>query len=113
VKPWFNGKLDYAPAVNDLAAEGFPLIGGRLDFVDHRPVAALIYGRRKHTINLFCWPTGNADQAELQQLDRNGFHLVHWTQGGLQYWALSDLNAAELAEFAKLVQGGRIDADEK
>jgi mycothiol system anti-sigma-R factor len=113
VKPWFNGKLDYAPVVNDLGAEGFPLIGGRLDFIDHRPVAALVYGRRKHVINLYCWPASGADQSSVKQLDRNGFHLVHWTQAGLEYWALSDLNAAQLTEFANLLQGGRINADEK
>ncbi len=105
VKPWFNGKLDYAPAVSDLASQGFPLIGGRLDFVNHRPVAVLVYGRRKHVINLFCWPTTDMDHVKLQQLERSGFHLVHWTQGSLEYWALSDLNAAELAQFANLVQG--------
>lgn len=114
VKPWFNGKLDYAPVVNDLAARGFPLIGGRLDFIDHRPVAALVYGRRKHVINLFCWPTGDRghDSTELKQSEQNGFHLVHWTQGGLQYWAVSDLNAVDLAEFARLVQETRTEPSE-
>ena len=104
VKPWFNGKLDYSPEVNDFAPQGFPLIGGRLDYVNHRPVAAMVYGRRKHVINLFCWPTTDEHSAALQQLQRQGYHLVHWTKSGLEFWAVSDLNAAELQQFAKLVQ---------
>lgn len=104
VKPWFNGKLDYAPEVNDFASQGFPLIGGRLDYVNHRPVAAMVYGRRKHMINLFCWPTTDEDNAAFQELQRQGYHLVHWTKSGLEFWAVSDLKAAELQQFAKLVQ---------
>jgi anti-sigma factor RsiW len=104
VKPWFNGKLDYSPEVNDFAPQGFPLIGGRLDYVNHRPVAAMVYGRRKHVINLFCWPTTDERGLAIQQLQRQGYHLVHWSKSGLGFWAVSDLNAAELQEFAKLVQ---------
>lgn len=104
VKPWFNGKLDYSPEVNDLAPQGFPLIGGRLDYVNHRPVAAMVYGRRKHVINLFCWPTTGEHSAAFQQLERQGYHLLHWNTSGLEFWAMSDLNAAELQQFAKLVQ---------
>ncbi len=104
VKPWFSGKLDYSPEVNDFAPQGFPLIGGRLDYVNHRPVAAMVYGRRKHVINLFCWPTTGQHSATLQPLQRQGYQLFHWTKSGLEFWAMSDLNAAELQQFAKLVQ---------
>jgi anti-sigma factor RsiW len=104
VKPWFNGKLDYSPEVNDFAEEGFPLMGGRLDYVNHRPVAALVYGRRKHVINLFCWPMSDNHSISLQLLERQGYHLVHWTKSGLEFWAMSDLNADELQQFAQLVQ---------
>ena len=104
VKPWFNGKLDYAPEVDDFASQGFPLIGGRLDYVNHRPVAAMVYGRRKHVINLFCWPETSDTSAAIQQFERQGFHLAHWNNSGQDFWAVSDLNAAELQQFAQLVQ---------
>jgi mycothiol system anti-sigma-R factor len=104
VKPWFNGKLDYSPEVDDFAPQGFPLIGGRLDYVDHRPVAAMVYGRRKHLINLFCWPATDEHSPAFQQRQRQGYHVVHWTKSGLEFWAVSDLNAAELQQFAQLVQ---------
>ncbi len=99
VKPWFNGKIDFAPDVRDLAAKGFPLQGGRLDYLDSRPAAALIYKRREHTINLFVWPTTQAD-SKLNSMNINGFNLVNWTRSHMAYWAVSDLNAKELAEFA-------------
>ena len=100
VKPWFNGKLDFAPAVKDL--EGFPLLGGRLEYFDGHPAAALIYGRRKHIINLFTWPsaspTGEATQT------RNGYHLQSWSSNGMTFWAVSDVNEAELRQFVSLYQ---------
>jgi anti-sigma factor RsiW len=99
VKPWFTGKLDFAPVVEDLAPQGFPLIGGRLDYLDSRPVAALVYKHRQHTINLFLWPSNSSD-ASPQTLTIKGFNLVHWTQTNMTYWAVSDLNATELVEFA-------------
>lgn len=99
VKPWFSGKLDFAPSVKNLAREGFPLTGGRLDYLD-RPVAALVYKRRQHTINLFIWPSPNAD-SNPQTLAIKGFNIVHWTQAHMSHWAVSDLNAAELNEFAR------------
>lgn len=108
VKPWFSGKLDYAPPVRDLAAQGFPLEGGRLDYVAHRPVAALVYHRHKHVINLYVWPTDSADAAPASQV-REGYSLVHWRSGGMQWWAVSDLNAEELKQFAQLVIGAASD----
>ena len=99
VKPWFNGKLDFSPPVKDLKAEGFPLTGGRLDYLDARPVAALLYQRNRHTINLFVWPSPNADSSP-RTSTINGYNLVHWAQSGMAYWAVSDLNSRELNEFA-------------
>ena len=100
VKPWFSGKIDFAPVVKDLSPEGFPLVGGRLDYLDDRSVAALVYKHRQHTINLFLWPWSNSDSSP-QTLTIKGFHIVHWTQGHMTYWAISDLNAAELSEFVR------------
>jgi anti-sigma factor RsiW len=102
VKPWFLGKLDYAPPVTDLAAAGFPLVGGRLDYVDGRPVAALVYQRDRHTINLYVWPASGTGPADAAGSVR-GFHLEHWTRDGMSFWAVSDLNAAELAQFRAAV----------
>lgn len=104
VKPWFDGKLDYAPPVTDLAAQGFPLAGGRLDYLDNRPVAALIYHRRLHIINLFVWPLDEPAQKGLTQFSRQGYNVVHWDAAGMTYWAASDVNAADLMTFANLLQ---------
>jgi anti-sigma factor RsiW len=104
VKPWFAGKLDFSPLVVDLRDRGFPLIGGRLDYIDHRPVAALVYQRHKHYINLFVWPSGARPDADTEAISRQGYHLFHWTKAGMAYWAVSDLNQAELQEFAHLIQ---------
>jgi anti-sigma factor RsiW len=104
VKPWFAGKLDFAPIVEDLNAQGFPLVGGRLDYVSGRQVAALVYKRSQHTINLFTWPGGASDSApRLESLQ--GYNVAHWTHSGMQWWAVSDLGADELKLFASLVAG--------
>jgi anti-sigma factor RsiW len=103
VKPWFNGKLDFAPPVEDLADQGYPLIGGRLDAIGGRPVAALIYRHRKHIINVFIWPS-SAGPGSAQEATRHGFHTTTWTQSDMTYWAISDLNAPELREFARELQ---------
>src|SRR5581483_424721 len=98
VKPWFLGKLNYAPPVTDLAADGFPLVGGRLDYVSGRNVAALVYQRQKHTINLFVWPSDDGSSVAPPSSIR-GFQVEHWIRDGMTFWAVSDLNAAELHEF--------------
>lgn len=104
VKPWFDGKLDFAPQVRDLSAQGFQLVGGRLDYVNNRVVAALVYQRQKHFINLFIWPSqGAADEAN-QESSRQGFNINHWTKSGTSYWAVSDLNNTELREFVRFVR---------
>ena len=102
VKPWFNGKLDFSPPVRDFAAQGFPLIGGRLDYLDNRPVAALVYQRAKHIINLFVWPS--TENFGGQTITRQGYHAIHWTNEGMTYWAVSDVNEKELGEFTRLVR---------
>ena len=99
VKPWFSGKLDFSPVVKDLAAQGFPLAGGRLDYLDGHPAAALLYRRRQHVINLFIWPTVQPDTSP-KSFTRRGYNLISWTQAHMEYWAVSDLNARELQEFA-------------
>jgi anti-sigma factor RsiW len=102
VKPWFDGRLDFAPPVRDFAAEGFPLKGGRLDYLDGRPVAALVYQRDKHIIDVFVWP----ESAVVPHLASNtavqGYNVVHWSAEGMNFWALSDLERGQLDDFAAL-----------
>ena len=109
VKPWFDGKLDFSPPVPDLTAQGFPLIGGRLDYLDNRPVAALVYGRAKHDINLFIWPApaesspGSSPDAAPSTV--RGYHVRHWVRDGMTFWAVSDVAEPDLASFVSLFQG--------
>jgi anti-sigma factor RsiW len=101
VKPFFQGKLDFAPDVRDFAPQGFPLVGGRVDFVGGRRVAALIYRRGGHVMNVFEWPeSGNGDS--LTELSNDGFHSMRWSRAGMRYWAISDVNADALKQFAGL-----------
>ena len=104
VKPWFTGKLDFSPSVVDLTDQGFPLIGGRLDYLDKRPVAAVVYRRREHIINLFIRPAAHDSPVEREPITPQGYHLLSWTQSGMTYWAISDLNTKELQEFVRQVQ---------
>jgi anti-sigma factor RsiW len=99
VKPWFNGKLDVAPPVVDLTAQGFTLIGGRLDYVDARPIGAIVYRRRAHVINLFVAQTASTQRRAARMDTIQGFNIRHWSERGLNYWLVSDLAADELAEF--------------
>ncbi len=101
VKPWFNGKLDYTPPVVDLADKGFPLIGGRLDFVREHRMACLVYKSGNHFINLFVWPTNSANTPE-KSLSRQGYHIVHWVKGGMDCWAVSDVKMPAVQDFAHL-----------
>jgi anti-sigma factor RsiW len=105
VKPWFNGRLDVAPPVIDLTALGFTLVGGRLDYVDARPVGAIVYRRRLHTINLFVAQTASTETRAARTETFQGFNIRSWSEGGLNYWAVSDLAADELAEFGEKFQG--------
>jgi anti-sigma factor RsiW len=101
VKPWFAGKLPFVPAVTDLAAQGFPLAGGRLDYVGEHQAAALVYQRRKHLINLFIWPEQGDSRHEPKT--RQGYNVIHWNQGGMAHWAVSDVSLADLQEFQRLL----------
>jgi anti-sigma factor RsiW len=102
VKPWFDGKIDFAPPVIQLADHGFPLVGGRLDYLENRTVAALVYQRQKHLINLFIWPSTHDAAAKV--INQNGYHLIHWSGAGMTCWAVSDLNINELTDFTRLIQ---------
>jgi anti-sigma factor RsiW len=101
VKPWFNGKLDVAPPVIDLTAQGFTLIGGRLDYVDARPIGSVVYKRRAHVINLFVAQTSNTERRPAKTETFQGFNIRQWGDRGLNFWAISDIGADELAEFSE------------
>jgi anti-sigma factor RsiW len=104
VKPWFNGRVDVAPPVVDLTAEGFTLLGGRLDYIDGEPVAAIVYQRRKHLINLFvAQRLGVRHNSALSEAIQ-GYNVRHWSQGGLDFWAVSDLAGDELDEFVQKIE---------
>jgi mycothiol system anti-sigma-R factor len=107
VKPWFNGKLDFSPPVKDLAALEFPLIGGRLDYLGGRSVAALVFQRHKHVINLFIWPAKETDSKPAPFTSSQGYNLIHWSEDGMTFWAVSDLNEKELMEFVQDFSTGK------
>jgi anti-sigma factor RsiW len=100
VKPWFDGKLDFAPPVKNLAAAGFPLEGGRLDYLAGRRVAAMVYGHAKHIIDLFAWPESGPDRAPTE-LTRQGYNIIHWRAQGMALWAVSDVEKDELGAFVR------------
>ena len=102
VKPWLSAKLDFSPPVKDLSAHGFELAGGRLDYVNQRPVAALVYRQRQHVINLFAWPEASGAAQDTQTWSRQGYQIARFARGGMTYWAVSDLNPAEFGQFVAL-----------
>ena len=104
VKPWFNGKLDFSPPVLDLAKDGFVLVGGRLDYADQHSVAALVYQRQKHFINVFIWPAAREQKLATQSLNIRGYHLVQWNDGGFNYSAVSDMAMTELERLTQLLR---------
>ncbi|MDT5156866.1 MAG: hypothetical protein QOH51_1223 [Acidobacteriota bacterium] len=104
VKPWFDGKLDFAPQVRDFSDQGYPLVGGRLEYLNNRTAAALVYQRQKHLINVLIWPSEHSADSEPELTTRQGYNLIHWTRGGMTYWAVSDLNGVELQELTRLIQ---------
>lgn len=104
VKPWFDGKLNFAPTVRDLADQGFPLVGGRLDYLDHRSVAALVYRHRLHLINVYIWPAAGHRQTPVRTLSIQGYHLIHWHEAGMVYWMISDLDPRDLMTLAHILQ---------
>ena len=101
VKPWFNGKLGFSPTVKDFASQGFPLVGGRIEYVADLTVAALIYRRRQHVINVFTWPSTPSD-AKQNHFARNGYNAVQWSDASMTYWAVSDIPASEIEQFRGL-----------
>jgi anti-sigma factor RsiW len=104
VKPWFAGKLDFSPPVYDLAQQGFALIGGRLDYIHGRPVAALAYRHRLHVLNLYLWPDQQLRDTLPSAASRQGYQVLHWTQMGMHFAAVSDMNAQDVAEFSRQIK---------
>ena len=100
VKPWLSSKLDFSPPVYDLQMRGAVFLGGRVDYLDGRPVAALVYKQREHVIDAFVWPTHDAD-LPMSTISRRGFNLQHWTRAGMTFWIVSDLGREELATLAR------------
>jgi anti-sigma factor RsiW len=103
VKPWFDGKLDFAPPVRDLAAQGYPLAGGRLDYLDNRTVAVMVYHRALHPINLYVWPAADSGVSAVHQQTVQGYNVISWKKNGFEFRAVSDLNTDELGDFVRLV----------
>ena len=103
VKPWFDGKLDFSPPVHDFAGRGFPLLGGRLDYLNGRPVAALVYGRRRHIVSVFLWPADRPTRLAAPR-ERRGYHVLHWATPEFAYWVTSDIGLTELTDFAGMLR---------
>ena len=101
VKPWFAGRVDFSPTVVDLVSEGFPLVGGRLDYIEHHAAAVLVYKRREHAINVFVWPRASGSASHRTRSDPRGYHVISWTRGGVAVWIVSDLAPVELDDFAR------------
>lgn len=101
IKPWFAGKLDFSPPVHELAQQGFPLIGGRLDYLNQRPVAALAYRHNEHLLNLFVWPERATRDTPPQITSMQGYQLMHWARAGMNYWVVSDMHTRKLMEFQR------------
>jgi anti-sigma factor RsiW len=104
VKPWFDGKLDYVPPVKDLAESGFPLVGGRLDALNGRSIAVLVYGRRKHFINVFVWPEAEKESLAATTGSYNGYQWIYWNAHGMRFCAISDVSAADLHNLSELLR---------
>ncbi len=104
VKPWFAGKLDFSPPVADFAEQGFPLLGGRLDSIDGRPVAVLVYQSRRHLINAYIWPVAGSPDSSVTATTLQGYNILHWTHAGMECWLASDLNSQELGNLAGLLR---------
>ena len=102
VKPWFDGKLKFSPPVHDFAERGFRLTGGRLDYLNGREVAALVYQRRLHIINLFIWPSESSRNTAAESFSKDGYNALHWAHEGFEFWAVSDVNAEDLRAFVDL-----------
>jgi len=105
VKPWFQGRLDFSPPVPDLSELGWTLVGGRLDYVDGRPVAVIVYQRRMHNINVFLWPNHGSSDDAIRQEEAQGYQILHWNGAEMTYWVVSDLNNAELLQLARALRG--------
>lgn len=105
VKPWFNGKLDFAPPVKDLAAEEFPLVGGRLDYVDGRSVATLLYRHHQHWISVFIWPDQTDRDRAPREFAKRGYEITGWTAAGMRFYVVTDMAGPELGRFAALLRG--------
>jgi anti-sigma factor RsiW len=104
VKPWFSGKLDFAPPVQDYASAGLRLTGGRLDYLEGRQVAALTYAHERHVVNLFIWPAQSGQDAPPMAVSRQGYSMRHWMKGGMNYWAVSDIDPQQLASLTDLLR---------
>lgn len=104
VKPWFDGKLDFIPPVADFSSQGFPLVGGRLDVIEGHNVAAVVYARRKHLVNLFVWPSRAKETSRASSGSHNGYNWLGWRSGDMQFCLISDTSLADLGELRTLIE---------